>query len=672
MGGGVDTRVVLILGLTALVWGCTTPASAAPGDAQIFIGAEEELLFQDISSVYTASKYEQNVTEAPSRVTIVTSEEISRYGYRTFGDILRSLSGFYTSYDRNYSYVGVRGFGVPGDYNTRILMLVDGHRINDNIYDAAYVDNAFGLDLDLIQRVEVVRGPSSSLYGSNAFFAVINVITKQGRSLEGVEASGSAASHESYHGRLTYGQRYSSGVEVLVSGTYYDSAGNSSLYYREFDDPASNYGVAEDGDDDQFENFFAKLSYNELRLDLLYAEREKGIPTAPWGVEFNDPGTRTWDGRSYADLNYQHLAEGGIEIAARLYYDRYWYDGDYVFDYGPPPDIVTNIDESVGEWWGAELLLSGQVFDVHHLSLGGEYRDTLTQEQRNFDVYGLWLDSDADIDSWALFLQDEWALTDNFLVNLGLRHDHYDSFGGSTNPRLALIYSPLTNSTVKLLYGEAFRAPNVYELYYHDGYNSGKPNPDLDPESIESFEFVWEQQFNANMRAALSLYKNEIDDLVAYTLDDNDGLYYFANMEDVEAYGVEISFDGKWNSGWLTSCSYTYQHAENSDSGTRLVNSPRHMAKANIMAPLFSDQLQGGLEFQYESGRKTVLRDETDAILLTNFTLVSKALLSGLTVSASVYNLFDVSYDFPGSEEHSQDMIRQDGQTFRLKIDYLF
>jgi iron complex outermembrane receptor protein len=667
----VQKRFPAIFSLTLLVAGAFIVAPAAAEEGTVAADAAEELLFQEISSVYTASKYEQKVTEAPARVTIVTAEEISRFGHRTLADVLRGLSGFYVSYDRNYSYVGVRGFGLPGDYNTRILLLVDGHRMNDNIYDSAMADTAFGLDLDLVQLVEVVRGPSSSLYGSNAFFAVINVITRKGRDLAGTEASVTAASHESYKGRLSYGTRYAGGLEVLLSGTVYDSEGKSSLYYPEFDSPATNNGVFVDGDDDRFENFFAKLSYGGLRFSALYSEREKGVPTAPWGVEFNDPDTRTWDGRFFMDLNYQQRTEGGIEVAGRLFYDRSWYDGDYVFDYGPPPDIVTNKDETMGSWWGTEIMLSRQFFEVHHLSLGGEYRDNIRQQQRNFDRYGVWLDSDVDIDSWAVFLQDAWNLTDSLLLNVGLRYDRYESFGGATNPRLALIYSPLAATTLKLLYGEAFRAPNVYELYYHDGYLTAKPNPSLDPESIASLELVWEQQLNSNMRTALSLYRNEIEDLLTYTLDSADGLYTYKNMDDAEAFGMEISLDAKWNHGWQLNCSYTWQQAEESDGGARLVNSPRHMAKATVLAPLVAERLLGGLELQYESGRKTVAGDETQAILLTNLSLTGPALLPGLTMTVGVHNLFDVAYDFPGSAEHRQDMIRQDGQTFWLKIEYL-
>ncbi len=150
--------------LSILVWGVfSSPAVAAPP------GSDETLLFQDIPSVFGASKYEQKVSEAPSSISIVTAEDIKKYGYRTLADILRSVRSFYISYDRSYSYAGARGFGRPGDYNSRILVLIDGHRSNDNVYDGALLGTEGVIDVDLIDRVEIIRGPGSSLYGSNAF-----------------------------------------------------------------------------------------------------------------------------------------------------------------------------------------------------------------------------------------------------------------------------------------------------------------------------------------------------------------------------------------------------------------------------------------------------------------------------------------------------------------------
>ena len=123
----------------------------------------EDLMNVEVASVYSASKYSQKVTEAPSSVSIVTSEQIQLHGYRTLAEILSSVRGFYVSNDRNYTYVGVRGFARPGDYNTRILLMIDGHRINDNVYDQALLGRELPIEVDLIERVEIVRGPSSSL-----------------------------------------------------------------------------------------------------------------------------------------------------------------------------------------------------------------------------------------------------------------------------------------------------------------------------------------------------------------------------------------------------------------------------------------------------------------------------------------------------------------------------
>jgi outer membrane receptor for ferrienterochelin and colicin len=131
----------------------------------------EQLLDAELTS--TASKFEQEVTRAPASVTVITGDEIRRHGYRTLADVLNNVRGLYTSYDRNYSYVGARGFARPGDYNTRVLLLIDGHRLNEPTYNMAAIGTDFPIDVSLIDRVEVIRGPGSSLYGTSAFLGVI-------------------------------------------------------------------------------------------------------------------------------------------------------------------------------------------------------------------------------------------------------------------------------------------------------------------------------------------------------------------------------------------------------------------------------------------------------------------------------------------------------------------
>ena len=210
----------------------------------------EDLMKVEIDSVFGASGYQQKVNTAPASITIITADEIQRYGYQTLADILRNVPGFYVTNDRNYSYLGIRGFGRTGDYNSRVLLLVDGHRINDNIFDQALIGTEFPLDIDLIDRVEVIRGPNSTQYVASAFLAVINVITKSTRKQDGLTASGEVASYGTYRSRLTYGHEFNDGLGMVVSGSYYDSAGPGRLFFPAFDSPASNNGIAQNVDSD--------------------------------------------------------------------------------------------------------------------------------------------------------------------------------------------------------------------------------------------------------------------------------------------------------------------------------------------------------------------------------------------------------------------------------------
>jgi len=221
----------------------------------------EELMQINIDSVYGASGFKQKVTEAPASVTIITSEDIQRYGYRTLADILRNVTGFYVTYDRNYSYLGVRGFGIPGQYNDSVTLSIDGHRLNDNIFDGALIGTEFPIDVDLIDRVEVIRGPNSSLYIASAFLGVINIITKRGRDLRTVSATASVASYGTYQGRVSYGDTFKNGLEVLLSSSFYDSHGQGQVLFPAFDNPATNNGIAVNADDDESHQLFANASW---------------------------------------------------------------------------------------------------------------------------------------------------------------------------------------------------------------------------------------------------------------------------------------------------------------------------------------------------------------------------------------------------------------------------
>jgi outer membrane receptor for ferrienterochelin and colicins len=628
----------------------------------------EELMEVEIPTVFSASKYEQKVTQAPSSVSIVTDKEIKKYGYRTLADILRSIRSFYISYDHNYSYVGVRGFSRPGDYNSRILLLIDGHRINDNVYDSILVDTEFILDVDLIERVEVVRGPSSSLYGGNAFFALINIITKPGQNFKGPEASGEVGSFYTYRSRITYGDLFRNGLEVLFSGSYYHSKGDQHLFFKEFDDPTTNNGIAENCDDDQFYSLFSKVSFKDFKLQGAYVSREKTIPTGSFGTDFNDPYNRTTDAQGYLDLKYEHNFDDQLNVMARLYYDNYYYQGNYIYS------SILNKDFAWGKWWGGELKFFKILLRNHKVTLGGEFNDNLRQDQRNYDVepYLLRLDDENDSENWGVYIQDEFHILKNLTLNAGFRHDQYSTFGGTTNPRIALIYNPFEKTSFKLLYGKAFRPPNVYELYYHDSGNSMKSNPDLRPETIRTYEIVCEQYIGKYLFATTSLFTYKIKNLISQVLDPSDSLLVFRNMQEVRSKGIELELGGKWPNGLEGRVSYSFTKTTDLETGEILTNSPKHLAKFNLIFPLIREKIFLGMEEEYTGNRRTLAGRKGEAFFITNLTLFSQNLMKGLDISASVYNLFNRKYDDPGSTEHLQDLLKQDGQNFRLKLTYRF
>ena len=636
----------------------------------------DELMNLKVDTVYGASKFQQKVTEAPASVTIITADEIEKYGYRTLSDVLQSVPGFYVTNDRNYSYVGMEGISRPTDYNTHLLIMIDGHRVNDNIFNGAYVGTESLIDVDLIQRVEIIRGPGSSLYGTNAFLGVINIITKRGRDLKGEELSADAGSLRTYRGRVTYGQQYASGLELLLSESYYNSNGNRQLFFPEFNSPATNNGIAQDADADQFHSTFLSASYKDFALRAGYVSREKHIPTASFGTVFDDPRTKTTDWRAFADLQYQHTIGDGWEVKARGFYDWYWYDGIFIYDYsgtGIRPFTI-NHDYERGDWWGLDFSVSKRVAERHHITLGTEETFNPKQVLGNYDQtpYFLYLSDRSSFTQSSFYLQDEYAIRKNLLLSAGVRYDWYSTFGGTANPRFGLIWSPQEKTDFKVLYGQAFRAPDDYELRYSQPSAGFESNSNLRPETIKTTQVVFEKYFWQQASLSASGFYNRIGNLISQSTDPANGLIHFTNLEGVRTKGLEFEFGVKRASGWEGRVSYTLQESHSPLNGDPLSNSPRHLAKVNLIAPLLQKKLFASFEGQEVSRRLTVVDTKIGGAFVANATLFSKDLLGKLRVSASLYNLFNKRYADPVGQEFLQPSIVQDGRTFRVKLTYRF
>jgi iron complex outermembrane receptor protein len=666
--------VILCLLLAMPVKGERAPPTADAGNlADLNL---EDLMNLRIERVWSASKYEQKVTQAPASVTIVTAQDIRQFGYRTLADILRSVRGLYVTYDRNYSNFGLRGFDRPGDFNTRVLLLVDGHRMNDNLYDSALIGTEGILDIDLIERVEVIRGPSSSIYGSNAFFGVVNVITRKGDAIGGVEAAATGGSFDTRRGRVTYGRQLANDFDVVLSASLADTAGQRRLYYPEFDTPQTNHGIVINSDGESAENLFGHLAYRDLTVTGAYSRRDKEVPTASFGTVFNDGREKTEDERILLDLAYERALSTTSKLLGRAYYDRYAYRATYPFATATPGDpsgVVLNHDDDYGDGMGAEAQWTTKLGERHTVIFGAEYREALHLYQSNFydnpRIYNFL--SNREGRSTGVYSQGDFVVGQKLRINAGLRYDHADNFGGTVNPRLGLIYSLRTDTTIKLLYGQAFRAPNAYELYIESpGFS--KSNPALKPETIGTYELVLEQYLPKNLRLSASAYHYDIRDLITQRLDPADGLLVFQNVDRVEGMGVELELEGRFAQGLLVRASYALQHAEDGRTGRDLNNSPRHMAKLNLSLPLYRDVLHAGLELQYLSALQTLSGLHTPGFLLANVTLLSAAALPHLELSLSIYNLFNQAYAYPGSTGNVENVIPQDGRSLEAKGTYKF
>ncbi|WP_412480667.1 TonB-dependent receptor plug domain-containing protein [Azonexus sp. IMCC34839] len=621
------------------------------------------------NEVVPASKLARQVSDSPSAVSIVTAADIRAYGYRTLADVINGMRGLYTTYDHRYEYMGGRGFGIPGDYAGRILVLIDGYATQDSLFSQAYIDQSGLLDLEMVERVEYVPGTGSATYGNNAMLGIINVITRKGGDFDAMQVSGEIASHGGRKQRVSLGKRLDNGADVLLSASTLDVSGRN-WYFPAYDTPSTNNGVAEHQDGEHNKRVFGKFSHEGLTVEGAYVDRAKRLPTNPSSyAAFNTP-FRVRDENAFLNVSYDTDLSLRLSSASRFYLGSYDYSAwrEYAYQYYSVDNQKYGERAFKAKWWGVDQKLISRHFDDQTIVLGVEFRSDYQQKFRWRYLTPVMATESQFQEAYSrriasFYLTDEYRFNHQWSVNFGARYDDASNLKGNLSPRLALIYRPSFQTTWKASYSEAFRMPNADD---YATYGSAAK-----PEYVAASELVLQHQFSQGFRFTGSLYQYRRTHQLIY--DDDAGDYVAAGTS--KTRGIEAEIERIWDNGVRFRSSIAFQNARDTE-GRHLVNSPWVLAKGNLTFLLPGDQVRTGIETRYIGGRETLERRRLGGFALTDLTFSSERKWLGFSASLSIRNLFDrkhevVSpFDWRPDSGVSQDSLLLDGRAYWLQLNY--
>ena len=347
-----QTALMLVLLLPQIVIAGSDETKAVTeeaAEAQTVVPSDaESVLFETPPAVETAALYTQTLQEAPANVTVITQQQIRNYGYRTLAEALSNVRGFFTTSDGALNFLGVRGFALPGDYNTRILVMLNGHFLTDNVYGAMYMfGQDFGLDMDLVQRIEIVRGPSSALYGSNGMFATINIFTRAPADSARALISTEFGSFGQKRMLVSTSMYLGKGANLLLAGSGFHSTGRSLV--------APELGNLRTGSVDAEQGYrsFAQLTWRNWSVIANFHDRKVTVPIGWYGADFGDLDTSTRDTHNFVEAAFTKSAGDGAQIRWRVSYDQFRYYGRY--DYTTDGVTSDNRDYALGDWLGTQF-----------------------------------------------------------------------------------------------------------------------------------------------------------------------------------------------------------------------------------------------------------------------------------------------------------------------------
>jgi len=584
------TSVRLCLLLLTMVWAVNSYAASQSEEDEL------SLAYGDKSFVSIATGSRQPIARAPSVATVITAEDIKAIDAADLDEVLETVPGLHVSRSPlgyNPIYI-IRG--ISTQYNPEVLMLVNGIPITgvtvgnrSNIWG--------GMPLENIARIEVIRGPGSALYGADAFAGVINIITKTAADINGTQLGLRAGSFNTRNAWLQYGGT----LHGFETAAYLSAGHTDGLNGTINADALSVYGMPSlapgplnlggDTIDGRVD-----LSRDKWRLRAGYQQRSNA-GTGAGVASALDPAGKNLGERINTDLTYHDANfSPDLDVTAQASYLYITEQSNLTlfppgtnFGFGPFPSGVIGNPDKWERHLRANFSAIYSAFQNHKLHFGiGTQNDNLykTQESRNYGLVtipgvgsfptplpsgltdmtaaGIFLTPHARTVNYA-YAQDEWNFTRDWYLTAGVRHDQYSDFGGTTNPRLALVWDTAYNLTSKILYGQAFRPPSFTELY-----NNNNPvaqgNPNLRPETNQSLELAFDWQATSTLQANLNLFRYQMKDILRFVPDPSTGISTAQNAGSQHGQGFETEL--VWNAADNLRLSGNFAQQQSIDDAT--------------------------------------------------------------------------------------------------------
>jgi iron complex outermembrane receptor protein len=679
-------------------------------------GSEFADFFGEEAFVSIATGSKKSIDKAPAVASVISAKEIKSLGARTLNEVLETVPGLHVSssgISRLEATYSIRG--IHTGFNSQVLLLIDG--IPLQYANTGGRPHLFNLSVASIERIEVIRGPGSAIYGADAYSGVINVITKDAETINGTEIGGRAGSFDYRDLWLQHSDSWN-GMDTVFGLAYRRTDGDNG---RTIDsdlqtqlDPSISLSPGSLATNQEQIEARLGLSDKHWRINLWsWIQNDSGVGAG--AAQALDPAGTQSDQVYLADISY-HTDEIAADwnFNSRLSY--YYYDSEAQFNLLPegttvpigadgnlnfvaPVGAVTFTDGLIGNP-GVEgediqfeqvAIYTGLSNHRLRVSSGVRYQSIETQESKNFGpgvidgtqpvVNGTLTDVTGTAFVYApntertiyyLSLQDEWQFAPDWELTAGVRYDHYSDFGSTVNPRIALVWATRYDLTTKLLYGSAFRAPSFQEQFFINNPVS-LGNPELEPETIDTWELAFNYRSSADLQSTLSLFSYKAKDLIEYVPDSGATTSTAQNSRNQDGYGFEWEADWKVGNNLSFRTNYAWQHSEDSNSGVEIHDAPSQQFYISTNWQL-AHQWTLNSQLNWVGDRKRAANDtrsDIDDYTLVNLSLRRQNIAPQLDLTLSALNIFNDDAKEPSNGTIPDDYPLE-GRSVWLELSYRF